>query len=328
MSTTEDAVQSDESAAPATNASGPVIDFRVRMPRHLRPVMESPRENTERYDAVLSVLATRSATLDDLIAEMDALGVTHAVMHAEYEYGDPVDDLNAALARVVADGEGRFSGFGTVSLAPLSVSRALEQVDQVFETGLRGLNIQPAFFGMAPTAAKLYPVYARAEQLGLPVALHTGVNYTTHMVIENDHPRYLDQLACDFPNLVIVACHAAWPWANELVAMMRKHGNLYAEFGGLAPKYVAEPDTGWGVMHRFMDSLLSGQVLFATDWPVFSQRRALEEWHAIPLKEQSRRSLLGENAATLLGHAGQRTATPPAEPPSTVDLDRRGQRTM
>jgi predicted TIM-barrel fold metal-dependent hydrolase len=267
--------------------------------------VESPRENTEQYDAVLNVLSTRTATLDDLVAEMDAIGVTHAVMHAEYEFGDPVDELNSGLARVVREGDGRFSGFGTVSLTSFSVSRALEQVEQVRESGLCGLNIQPAFFGMAATAAKLYPIYARAEQLGLPVALHTGVNYTSHMVMENDHPRHLDQVACDFPDLVLVACHGAWPWVNELVAIMRKHHNLFAEFGGLAPKYVAEPNTGWGVMHRFMDSLLSRQVLFATDWPVFSPRRALEEWHAIALKEQSRHALLGLNAAALLERAGQ-----------------------
>ena len=103
----------------------------------------------------------------------------------------------------------------------------------------------------------LYPVYAKADELGLHVALHTGINYTVSFPIRNDQPLQLDQVACDFPGLVLIACHAGWPWVAEMVAVLRKHPNVYAEFGGLAPRYVCEPNTGWEVMKRFMNSLLS-----------------------------------------------------------------------
>jgi uncharacterized protein len=136
------------------------------------------------------------------------------------------------------------------------------------------------------------------------VALHTGVNYTTHQPIVNDHPLQLDQVACDFPDLLLVACHAGWPFSAELVAVMRKHPNVFADFGGLAPKYVSAPDAGWAVMRRFMNSLLRHQVLYATDWPVFPMERAVAEWRQSGLRDEVLEGLFGRNAERLLQMAG------------------------
>ena len=89
-----------------------VVDFRVRLPTELRPPEELPPEYVTRYDAVLGLEERRDLTLAALGAEMDAAGVEHAVVHAEYEYGDPADALNEAVAELVAGRPDRFSGFG------------------------------------------------------------------------------------------------------------------------------------------------------------------------------------------------------------------------
>jgi hypothetical protein len=85
-----------------------------------------------------------------------------------------------------------------------------------------------------------------------------------------------------------------------MVAVMRKHPNVYAEFGGLAPRYVLEPNTGWEVMHRFMNSVLAEQVLFGTDWPVFPMDQALEQWRSGDLKPHVLEALTHGNAERLL----------------------------
>jgi predicted TIM-barrel fold metal-dependent hydrolase len=86
-----------------------------------------------------------------------------------------------------------------------------------------------------------------------------------------------------------------------MVAVMRKHPNVYAEFGGLAPRYVCEDKTGWEVMFRFMNSVLASQVMHGTDWPVFPMDRALSEWRGGGLRPHVLDGLLGGNAARLLG---------------------------
>jgi uncharacterized protein len=281
-----------------------VVDFRVRLPTELRPREDRPREYVARYDAVLGLEERRDLGLEALLEDMELAGVDHAVVHAEYELGDPVDALNDAVANLVADDPARFSGYGTVSLEPLHVMRAVRQVVTVGELGLRGINLQPSFFGIPIDHPQLYPVYAKACELGLGVGLHTGINYSSHRPIKNDHPLQLDQVACDFEELVLVACHAGWPWAAEMVAVARKHPNVHLEFGGLAPKYVGAPGSGWEPVYRFMNSLLAGQVLFGTDWPVFPMDRALAEWRELNLKPPVLEGLLGDNARRLLdgGH--------------------------
>ncbi len=277
------------------------VDFRVRLPTEFRPYVELPPEYVDQYDAVLGLEARRDLTLGDLLAEMDAAGVEHAVVHAEYEFGDPADELNEAVGALVKRMPERFSGWGTVSLGPLRVMRAVAQVARTAELGLRGINIQPSFFGMPIDHGQLYPVYAKACELGLAVGVHTGINYTSHLPIKHDHPLQLDQVACDFPELTLVACHAGWPWTAEMVAVARKHPRVYLEFGGLAPKYVGAAGTGWEVMFRFMNSLLSQQVLFGTDWPVIPMARALDEWRGLGLKPAVLDALLSGNANRLLG---------------------------
>jgi uncharacterized protein len=278
-----------------------VIDFRVRLPLELRPDEELPADYLDQYDKVLDLSANRHRTLADLLADMDGSGTSHAVVHAEYEYGDDADALNEAVGKVVAEHPGRLSGYGTISMSPVKIPRALSQVRRVAELGLTGLSIQPSFFGLPMDDRVLYPVYAKADELGLHVALHTGINYTVSFPIRNDQPIQLDQVACDFPGLILIACHAGWPWVAEMVAVMRKHPNVYAEFGGLAPRYVCEPNTGWDVMKRFMNSLLGAQVLHGTDWPVFPMDKALAQWRAGGVRDHVLDSLLGGNAARLLG---------------------------
>lgn len=279
-----------------------VIDARVRLPQDLRPdgSARKPAALTARYDAVLDTEHRRHRPLAELEEELRAAGVARAVVHAEYEHGDDADELNDATAKLVAAAPERFTGIGTVSMSPLEPMRAVRQARRVAELGLLGVNVQPAFFDVAIDDRRLYPLYATCSELGLVVAVHTGVNYSTVSPIETERPTRLDVVACHFPELRIIACHAAWPWIPEMVAVLRRHPNVYVDFGGLAPRYVGEPGSGWEVMRRFMDGLLSGQVLFATDWPVFPVQRALDEWRGMGLRDTTLSGLLGGNVARLL----------------------------
>ena len=278
-----------------------VIDFRVRLPEELRPQTEKPKELTAQYDAVLDMSSKTGQTLDDLKTQMDEQGINHAVVHAEFEIGDPADALNTAVEKVVSDDPDRFTGIGTFSTDPFDIMRSLDQVSFCKEVGMVGVATQPSFFHMGIDDRKLYPIYAKAVELDLMMCLHTGVNYGVTHPIRNDHPLMLDDVACDFPDLKLVACHAGWPWVPEMVAVARKHPNVYMEFGGLAPKYVGAPGTGWEVMYRFMNSLLQDQILFGTDWPVIPFSRALPEWRELGLKPVVLGKALGGNAARLIG---------------------------
>ncbi|MFT5221988.1 MAG: putative TIM-barrel fold metal-dependent hydrolase [Glaciecola sp.] len=276
-----------------------IIDFRVRLPEEVRPA--ATIGDYGRYDEVLGVEASRQRTTADLLEDLRANDISHAVVHAEYEHGDIADGLNEAVGILVDQHSDLLSGFGTVSLDDSNVSRLVSQVRRCEELGLVGINVQPAFFGRAIDDRELYAVYGAADEAGLMVAVHTGVNYDRSRPIDGEHPNRLDRVASNFRDLCLIACHAAWPWTTELVAVARRHPTVHFDFGGLAPRYLGEPDTGWSTLFRMTDTLLREQALFATDWPVFGTDRALEQWRALPLRDASLKAVLGGNAASLLG---------------------------
>ena len=96
--------------------TAPVIDFRVRLPDEMRPEIDVPPEVWQQYQEVLGVQDKLKLGFEDLKAEMDACGVSHAVIHAEYEIGDPADAMNETVAELVKADPKRFSGVGTVSM--------------------------------------------------------------------------------------------------------------------------------------------------------------------------------------------------------------------
>lgn len=280
-----------------------IIDARVRLPFDHRPKSRRPAHLSERYDSVLASDLTRERPFEQLLMDMDAYGVSSAIMHAEYEYGDPAQALNEAVAAIVSDYPDRFVGFGTVSLQGIRPERCVRQLQEVADLGLLGINIQPCFFGLSIDHRLLYPIYSKASELGLVVAIHTGVNYSSHDPIASERPLLLDQVACDFSELKLMACHGGWPWVAEMVAVARRHPNVMIELGGLAPQYLAVPGSGWEVLYRYMDTLLSDQVLFGTDWPVIPMGRAIHEWTELSLKPATLENVLGLNTMRLLGSA-------------------------
>ena len=281
-----------------------VIDFRVRLPNALRPKIETPIENKQQYDAVLNVAdkLKTGETVEQLLEQMDQAGIDHAVVHAEYETGDQADALNQAVADLVAQYPKRFYGIGTISQQDISIKRALKQIDECIDRQLIGLSIQPAFFGLSIDDKRLYPIYAKAMENNLIVALHTGVNYSTNRPMAGEHPLLIDEICCHFPDLTVIASHAAWPWINDMVAVARRHPNVYLEFGGLAPKYIGAEGSGWEVMYRFMNSVLKDQILYGTDWPVMDHQRTLREWRELRLKPQVLEGLLEGNAKSLIAN--------------------------
>lgn len=284
-----------------------VIDARVRLPQDQRPrsAYAAPARQTEPYDRVLDLTSKmNSGRLADLVATLDAEGIDLAIMHAETEGGEAADELNAALAGVMRRHPERFAGVGAVDIGRgVSPTTAARQVAACAGLGFAGVCLQPAFFGLDIDDRTLYPLYSRAEEAGLLVAIHTGITYSRLHPLRHERPEMLDQVACDFPDLRIVACHAGWPWVAEICAVARRHPTVYLEFGGIAPKYVARPGTGWDPLFGMMRNLLRGQVLYGSDWPVMAPERALAEWRASGLDDATLAALLHDNAARLLGAA-------------------------
>lgn len=293
-----------------------IIDFRVKLPTRdsrREPQPDVPAEYmryAEVYDGFLDHL---DLTVEDWISEARTHGIGPSVMQAEVEWAE-YHELNDRLAKVVRERPDEvLCGFACVD--PRDVMGAVHEVDRAtIELGLAGIVFEPGFLGISPIDRRCYPVYARCAQLGVPVGLHTGINFSSHGPLEYERPVLIDRIACDFPELTLICHHGGWPWPHEAAAVAWKHKNVYLEFGAIAPRYQAPgAGGGWGDIAHLMDTVLRDQILFGTDWPMLRYERVLDEIDLLGLRSQSRAAYLGGNAERLLDRvlngAGRRVRT-------------------
>lgn len=279
---------------------GRIIDFRVTLPPE--EYGEAPAGTADEsgyfgnYDRVYTH-PRGSASVERMVADMDAAGIELAVMQAEWGFGD-YRKMNDAVFDVCARHPGRFVPYVTVNPgAPDDMAAVVER--EVRERGARGVNLQPYAYRLRCNDKRFYPMYARCRELGVPVTVHCSVNFTSDRPIDYGRPLYLDEVACDFPGLVLVANHGGWPWVTELMAVAWKHPTVYVELGAISPRYIARPGTGWEPLLVYGQSLLADRVLWATDC-MLPFERSLAEARELPIKPEALEKWLGENAARLL----------------------------
>ncbi len=289
-----------------------IIDFRVTVPRReyaerlsAEEAARRARESTGRgyvrvYRETLQQEQEWRESVEGIIRSMEEAGVNKAVLQAEYGGTEDYHALNDATYRIAKAHPDKFPVY-FMCLNPLVDEDMVKVLERgVKEQGFKGLNIQAWAVRVSSTDSRFWPVYAKCQELGLIVTVHSSISFNVDRPLEYSHVSHLDKIACDFPELVLVANHGGWPWVTEMMAVAWKHSNVYIELGAVSPKYIGTPGTGWEPLMRYGNTLLQDQVLFATD-SMLPHKRCVDEMKDLPLKEEVREKWLGGNAARLLG---------------------------
>ncbi len=175
----------------------------------------------------------------------------------------------------------------------------------VRECGFRGLSLRPFMIGLPADDRRYYPFYAKCVELDIPVSIHTSANWTGVRVSDLGHPRHIDVVASDFPELKIVMSHGGYPWVLEAVLLAWKHPGVYLELAAHRPKYLSAPGTGWEPLFRFGQTTIAEKVLFGTGWFLLGRHPAnvTAEFCELPVRSDVMQRWLYGNAAALLGIA-------------------------
>jgi predicted TIM-barrel fold metal-dependent hydrolase len=186
-----------------------------------------------------------------------------------------------------------FLPFCTIN--PLLVSQPAQEFRKYVKMGAKGIKLYPSYNHFYPNESSIYPLYALAQEHRLPVLIHTGSSVFKGSKIKYADPIYLDDVASDFPDLLLLMAHSGRGlWYEKAFFLSRLHSNLYLEISGLPPKKLLDyfPD-----MEKYIDKFVYG-----SDWPgirtINSNIKAIKE---LPLAEESIRKVLYENAALILG---------------------------
>ncbi|RJQ08109.1 MAG: amidohydrolase [Dehalococcoidia bacterium] len=281
-----------------------VIDFRIGAP--IPPDLRARQVHQTLYGQAYGRISSGQqaeipADGKGLLELMDRHGITHAVIPVE----DNETTLGSrtgpeALAAFCAADPERLIGFcGADPYKGMKAVRELEHA--VRDLGVRGLNIGQFWQELTPDDRRYYPLYAKCVELGVPVILHAAMNLSLEVPIEYSHPRYIDRVATDFPELTIIATHGGWPWVLEMVAVAWRRPNVYIDTAAQRPKYLGMESSGWAPFVHFGNTLLQDRILFASRWPLLPFGQTIAEIKELPLKPEVQEKWLWRNAATLLG---------------------------
>ena len=106
------------------------------------------------------------------------------------------------------------------------------------------------------------------------------------------------KLAAERPELRIVAGLSGWPWVNDMVALLRRHPNLYCDTAAHRPRHFATPGSGWEQFLQFGNTLNQDKVMVGLSWLLLgnSMENIIAEYLELPLKDSVKEKWLYQNA--------------------------------
>ena len=224
----------------------------------------------------------------EFVALLDRAGVEKGVFRAA---------SNAATVEIVREYPDRF--IGLAYLSPFDGMRGVRELEWlVKEGGLGGFSVGALYEAIPPDDRRYYPYYAKCVELNIPVRIYTSMSYANDRPYDLAHPRHLDQIACDFPELRIVAGLSGWPWVNDMVALLRRHPNLYCDTAAHRPRYFAQAGAGWEMFMQFGNTLAQDKVMVGLSWLLMgdTMEHLIAEYLDLPLKDSVKEKWLYRNA--------------------------------
>jgi predicted TIM-barrel fold metal-dependent hydrolase len=268
-----------------------VIDFHVHVAKHdmwqpwvheyMRKVNPTIYENFDDFTTPKNVLRM-----------LDNEGVDYAVLLAE------IAPLTTGIVenKFIADfchRTERLIPFASIN--PVTDTNPPETLARlVKDHGMKGLKLLPPYQHFYPNDTAIYGLYEKAQELEIPVVFHTGTSVFEKARLKYANPLYLDDVAVDFPELTIVQAHGGRGlWYDIAMFLAKRHKNVYIDISGLPPK---------NLLKYFPDlEKISNKVIFGSDWPgIKSIKENVDTIKKLPLKEDTKRKILGENARKIL----------------------------
>lgn len=271
----------------------PIIDFHVHMLTHDPPcyeamdIMADKLSSKAEYDAYIKAYADP----DFFVDMMKQNGLDYAVILAEYIPLCFGEISNETVAHFCARHQELIPFCSFNPYLHDNLGQRLQRLCEEYD--FKGIKLYPSYNHFYANDKKLYSLYEKAQEMRLPVLLHTGSSVITNTKLKYGNPIYLDDVAVDFPDLSLVMAHGGrGPWYKEAMTLVRLHKNMYIDLTGLPVLKLLQffPE-----MERF-----AHKFIFGTDWPQVVIKDSISKYHQLGMSQKAVDMILGGNAARLL----------------------------
>jgi len=222
------------------------------------------------------------------LREMDTWGIERGLIGV----GEPGDTGDQAMKRH----PDRF--IPSVSCDPNKGMEGIRHIVRAYETwGVRAVGAFPAgtFPQVAINDKKMYPIYAKCVELGIPIFCCAGVP-GPRLKFAVQHVELIDEVMYDFPDLIFVTRHGCDPWTELAVKLMLKWPGLHYSTSAWAPRYYPKP------IIDFANTRGADKVIYAGYFPMgLSIERIMTEMPGVGFNDDVWPKFLRTNALRVLG---------------------------
>jgi predicted TIM-barrel fold metal-dependent hydrolase len=258
------------------------------------------------------VATDEAAHREATFAAMKRVGIVKAMVSGDYEA--VLRWKQAAPDQVIVGYS--FDDPAKVDLAFLRKEKAAGRLDALGEVGSQ-------YEGIGPNDPRMEPVYALAEELDLPLALHmhpgppgaTSIGFPKIRPSLGD-PLLLEDVLVRHPKLRLYVMHAGWPFLENMIALLNAYPQVYVDVGVI----------DWTKPRKEFDRYLRGlveagygkRILFGSDqmvWPEAIEMAVAAIRSADYLTAEQKGDVFYHNAARFL----RLEPTVPTAPPGAME---------
>lgn len=185
-----------------------------------------------------------------------------------------------------------------ISVDPNEGMKAIRKITSAAaEIDLKAITLFPAGCnpGVPINDKRMYPVYAKACELDIPVFCCVGVP-GPRVPMEPQKVEYIDEVCWFFPELKFVMRHGAEPWTDLAVKLMLKWPNLYYSTSAFRPKHYPR------AIIDYANTRGADKIMYAGYFPMgLSLERIFGDLPNVPFKDEVWPKFLRRNALRLFG---------------------------
>ncbi len=237
-------------------------------------------------------------SMTDFQKEMVQAGIDKVILLIPGSKNIPARPMNEQVSMLLQMFPDTFIGFA--GFDPNRGEEAVADIEHaVKDLGYKGLKTVSSLLELNINDKTFYPCYAKAQELGVPILVHTGASsLVMGCRVKYVQPLMVDDVAFDFPDLKIICAHMGGNHYMDVHNMMVRHSNVYADlsFWPLNPLY--KDLIPW----RLLEETVADKLLLGSDYPCGqTPKEAAEAVRNLPISDDFKHKILGDNAARLLG---------------------------
>jgi predicted TIM-barrel fold metal-dependent hydrolase len=277
----------------------PIIDMHL----HAYPAEFIGKQPANPVTGQPSTAATDEALRNESLAGLERYNIVRAVT------GGPLETVGqwkaAAPERVMASLVFPFPG-GWPDLASLRAAYKTGKLE-----GMGELTLQ--YWGLTLSSPEMEPYLALAEELSIPVAVHTGYGppgIAYHACCPRfraslGNPLLIEEALVRHPKLRIYIMHAGFPFLENTIALMHSFPQVYADLAGI--DWIMSREDFHDYLRRLLrhsdDCDLAKRLMFGSDqvvWPEAIGMAIARIESADFVTPEQKRDLFCRNAARFL----------------------------